>query len=325
MIKEHLIPITSEPQILDFTKKQLEVFWLPTEPKVEKDIQDILTKLTPQEKHAVITVLKLFSIYETHAGSEYWGTRYREITEDETSEFERMASVFSMFELAIHGPFYNKINELLNLNTKEFYTSYYDDPVLRSRIQKLQEYIDHPNPLVSLGVFSLIEGVILYSAFAFLKHFQSTGKNKILNIIRGINFSVRDENLHSIASAWTYVYKRNKIDNTETESYELIKEAALELLESEKQIIKLMFSEGEIEGITELQLERFVQSRINICFESLGFPKLFHVEYNPIAEWFYKGINNFQFNDFFTGQGREYNRDWSEGDFTWNTPTSELC
>src|SRR3546814_10716241 len=56
--------------------------------------------------------------------------------------------------------------------------------------------------LVSLGCFSLIEGAVLYSSFAFLKHFQTRGKNKLLNVVRGINFSVRDENLHCVAGSW---------------------------------------------------------------------------------------------------------------------------
>ena len=58
--------------------------------------------------------------------------------------------------------------------------------------------------LKSIAVFSMIEGAILYSSFAFLKHFQAEGKNKLVNVTAGINFSVRDENLHSMAGAWLF-------------------------------------------------------------------------------------------------------------------------
>ena len=79
-----------------------------------------------------------------------------------------------------------------------------------------------------------------------------------------------------------------------------------------------MFENGSIEGITEIQMIHFIESRINECLVNLGLEKLYKVTYNPIAEWFYNGINAYQMNDFFTGIGNEYNRDWDETAFTWN-------
>ena len=70
VLAKHLIPIDKEKQIVEFTNQQLKIFWLPDEIKVEKDIHDILTNFTPAEKHAAITTLKLFSLYESHAGDE---------------------------------------------------------------------------------------------------------------------------------------------------------------------------------------------------------------------------------------------------------------
>lgn len=188
-IAKSLIPVTTYHEPVEFATKQLEVFWLPDEIKVEKDVQDVLVNFTESEKHAVITTLKLFSIYETHAGDEYWGRRYKEIFEG--FEFHRMASVFSMIELAVHTPFYSKINELLHLDDEEFYLSYLKDPVLTERVKHIGAMIGDPNDMISVATFSLVEGAILYSAFGFLKHYQSQGKNKLMNVVRGINFSVR--------------------------------------------------------------------------------------------------------------------------------------
>jgi ribonucleoside-diphosphate reductase beta chain len=189
MIANHLIPVEKEKQAVEFANQQLKIFWLPDEIKVEKDIQDVLVNMTPAEKHGVISTLKLFSLYETHAGSEYWGSRFKNMFDG--AEFHRMASVFSMFELAVHQPFYNKINELLHINTPEFYLEYQQSPVLVERMKHVDEIINDPDDLVSLAGFSMVEGVILYSSFAFLKHFQSQGKNRLMSIVRGINFSVR--------------------------------------------------------------------------------------------------------------------------------------
>jgi ribonucleoside-diphosphate reductase beta chain len=324
MLEKYLLPINERQEPVEFADQQLKVFWLPDEIKVEKDIQDVLVNFTPAEKHAVITTLKLFSIYETHAGSEYWGGRFKNMFNG--AEFHRMASVFSMFELAVHAPFYNKINQLLHIDTPEFYTSYLNDPVLKQRVEHIGEIIDHKDDLISLAAFSMVEGVILYSQFAFLKHYQSQGKNKLMNVVRGINFSVRDENLHSAGGAWAFKYKLEQLkQELSSEAFELHKSAiesqvrlvAQKLYEHECQIIAKLFEQGEIKGITAHQLENFVQSRINECLKQLGFAKEYDVQYNPIAEYFYKGINNYQFNDFFSGQGREYNRNWDQSGFVW--------
>lgn len=313
-----LIPVKETNVPIEFAEQQLKVFWLADEIKVEKDIQDMRVNLTPAEKHGVITTLKLFSLYETHAGDEYWGTRFKRMFDG--AEFHRMASVFAMFELAVHQPFYSKINELLYLDTPEFYTSYTQDPDLASRMQYISDIIDDPDDLVSLAGFSMVEGVILYSNFAYLKHFQSQGKNRISNIVRGINFSVRDENIHSQAGAWAFKYKLEKLGTTETQK-QVIKDKILKLadtlLEHEVAIINKVFALGEQEGVSVLQLVNFVKSRINECLIALGYDPIYEVTYNPIAEWFYKGINNYQFTDFFQGIGREYNRNWDEESFVW--------
>lgn len=317
-LAKHLLPIDELKEPTEFTEQQLKVFWLPGEIKVEKDVQDVLVNFTEAEKHGVITTLKLFSLYETHAGDEYWGRRYKEIFQG--AEFHKMASVFSMFELAVHAPFYKKINELLHLDNPEFYLSYVNDPVLKQRIDHLGKLIDDPNDLISLASFSLVEGVILYSNFGYLKHFQSQGKNKLMNVVRGINFSVRDENIHSLAGAWSFQHlkaQRKLTAEQEAVLHQAIINAAMVIYQHECEIIAKLFEKGKHDGITALQLEHFVQSRINLCMDKLGYEKLFEITYDPISSWFYKGINDYSFNDFFSGVGNQYHRDWDETAFTW--------
>ncbi len=317
-MEKHLLPINERAEPIEFAEQQLKVFWTSDEVKVEKDVQDVLVNFTEAEKHAVITTLKLFSIYETHAGDEYWGGRFKTIFDG--AEFHRMASVFAMFELAVHAPFYNKINQLLHIDTPEFYMSYLDDPVLKSRVEHIGAMISDPDDLVSLAAFSLVEGAILYSNFAFLKHYQSQGKNKLMNVVRGINFSVRDENIHSVAGAWSFKFlksKRNLTSKQELQLEEKIRAVVQTIYNHEQQIIAKLFERGDIKGITAHQLECFVQSRLNECLTELGYEKEYDVKYNPIAGWFYDGINKFQFNDFFSGQGREYNRNWDQSGFVW--------
>lgn len=319
-MKKHLLPVKSEysDAAIEFALTQQRINWMPDEIKVDKDIHDIRVNLTEAEAHGVNTTLKLFTLYEMFAGDEYWLGRFRRMFDD--ADMHRMASVFGMVELAVHSPFYRKLNEALHLDNEEFYMSYVQDPVLKSRMDFIGEMIDHEDDLISLAAFSIIEGAILYSSFAFLKHFQSQGKNKMMNIVRGINFSVRDENIHSLAGAWAFKMKLAKANLTEAamQALEMLIRKIINIMrDHEFRIIEMIFEKGNIPGITVKQMQHFVESRLNLCLDQLGFAKEYEVEYNPIKDWFYKAIQGFKMNDFFTGIGESYTRDWSEHSFTF--------
>lgn len=310
------------PVPVEMAKQQNEVFWLADEIKVEKDVQDIMVNMTESERHGVITVLKLFTLYELIVGRDYWSGRVMRTFP--RPDIQMMANAFSYFELNVHAPFYNKLNEALHLNTEEFYTSYADDPTLKARMSFVEEKVTSKDDLVSVASFSLIEGAVLYSAFAFLKHFQSVGKNKLLNVVRGINFSVRDENLHCLGGAWIYNQLKKEMQEAglrNDEYYEKIEktvqEVAQKIYEHECRIVDMIFEKGQMDGITDVQMKRFIESRINLCLRNLNIKPIFESTYNPIADWFYDGINAYQMNDFFTGVGNSYNRNWSEGGFEW--------
>lgn len=317
-LKEHLIPTKKYPVIQKFCDDQMKLFWLPTEIKVEKDIQDVLVNFTPAERHGVITVLKLFTIYEAFAGDEWWGGRFKEMFQQ--AEFHKMASAFSFFELAIHATFYDKINTLLHLDDEAFYLSYLENATLTDRIKHIDAIIEDPDPAVSLAGFAFVEGVVLYSSFAFLMHFQAEGKNKLLNLNRGIAFSVRDENMHCLASAYCYRLKTQNASQDEKESHEqIIREMAAKVLEHETEIVRMVFEKGPIEGITAETFIEFIKSRINEVMKLLGFKEIYKIGKNPIADWFYKMINNYAFGDIFAGALSEYHRDWDETAFVWKS------
>lgn len=307
-------------QAVDFAEKQESILWFEKEIQVAKDVQDIITNLTEAERHGVITTLKLFTKYETIIGNEYWQDVVFN-TFQSPADIQRMAKTFSFIELCVHAPFYNKINAALNLDTEEFYKEYLNDPVLSNRIESLHSPIkdinrsDPASIASALIALSFAEGVILYSNFAFLKHFQSQGKNKLTNICAGINFSVRDEGLHAEASSWLFktLCKDYSISGLDQIAYDL----ASEVYQHEVAIIDKIFSVGTIENITDVQMVRFVESRINLVLRTLGFKTMFHTNYNPIKDWFYNSANGYISGDFFVRTNREYVRTWSEADFSW--------
>lgn len=314
------------PIAIEFAKQQAEIFWLPDEIEVEKDLHDLKTNFSESEYHGVISTLKLFTIYELSVGNDYWQNYVTKLFP--RPDIQRMATTFAFMEIGVHAPFYNKINEVLGLDTDEFYNSYKEDDVLANRmawIGKRTAKVDNVyNILKSVGGFSMIEGAVLYSSFAFLKHFNSAGKNKLININAGINFSAIDETLHSQAGAWLF---RTLLQEAEADgqlstaqlnllNHEL-EDTAKVILEHESIIIDKIFEKGAIKGITENQLKHFVESRLDICLENLEFKGIFKPTYNPIAKWFYKDLESSTLHDFFSSTGNDYNRNWIEGKFQW--------
>lgn len=306
------------PQALAYTEKQQSIFWTADEIEMEKDIHDLKTNLTEAELHGVTTVLKLFTLYELHVGNEYWLDYVRKTFP--RPEIQRMASLFGMFELNVHAPFYDKLNEVMGLKTDEFYSSYTKDKTLADRMAWVERQFQVDDPLLITAMGSITEGAILYSNFAFLKHFQAEGKNKLMNMTAGINFSVRDENLHSEAGAWLYkqLLKEEQPDpDRMAKVLSKIKRTCRQIYEHESRIIDMIFEKGSIKGITDVQMKNFIQARLNLCLEQLDIHPMFGVEYDPISQWFYKNINAGSLHDFFTKQGNNYSRDWTEGKFAW--------
>jgi ribonucleotide reductase beta subunit family protein with ferritin-like domain len=321
--------VTVYPEFIKLANTQFEdCRWTANEIEVEKDKQDMLVNMSPAARHAITTGLKLFTKYEMFAGTEYWMGRI--VRAFPRPEVQRLASVNGMMELHVHAPFYNKLNETLGLDTDEFYTSYVDDPVLNSRVKFLDKYVDSKDDLLSVAVFSMMEGGVLFANFAVFKSCQSKGNNMIGNTVRGIDQSVVDEGLHQIGGAMLF---RKAIEELKfmmsPEDFakmwkslcNKIRRAAKKLAEHEFRISEMLMSEGDIgTGITAESLKQFVMSRINICLQDLGVPVLFskkQIGANPIAGWFYNGVQKMQLNDFFVGQGREYTSHWKEEDFEW--------
>lgn len=306
------------PWALEAAEKQQDILWTPKEIEVSKDIQDIKVNMTKSEAHAVTYLLKLFTLYEKMASTSYWGRRV--IDEyDAPACIERMAMTFAFVEDAVHAPFYNNLNAALNLDTEEFYNEYKQDKVLSERMKFIGDMINHPDPVVSHAAFSMVEGSILYSSFAFLLHFQSAGKNLLKNVCAGVKFSVRDENLHAEAGA---LLTKTRISEEQggvfnRSQYVDILECAEQIVKHEDIIIDRMIPNDDIEGISKESLKVFVRHRVNLCLQQLGLVSEFDEGKNVIKEWFYDGINAVQLHDFFVGVGNEYNRDWNEKGFVW--------
>lgn len=285
--------------------------WTWKEIDVSKDKQDFLVEMSESEKFATIFFLKIFLKYEINLGSEFWADKFFKMFK--RPEFRRKSIFNSHQELNAHAPFYNELNKVLGLTDDDFYSSYLKDPELVERVKFMGKMLNSEFDLFSLATYTFIEGAVLYSSFAFFKHFQMNGKNLLANVVGGIDMSVLDENNHSIDSSNAF-----KIVKSEAIQYKLLDESTLKDIESmiyglsdivfehECLIIDKGFSKGHIPGITKHQEKQFVLLRLNECLEKLGYKPIYNVTDKTIFEWFRNTTELYIANDAFRKKGREY-------------------
>jgi ribonucleotide reductase beta subunit family protein with ferritin-like domain len=309
------------PKLVEYADLQLnEFYWKWKEIQVEKDKHQFLVELTEAEQHAILTAAKLFVKYESFIGNEFWMTRIMKMFP--RPEVERVAATFGMVELAIHAPFYQALNTQLGLDNDEFWESYVDDPVLKERMEFLSGFIDSGDDRLSLAVFSMMEGAVLFANFALFKSFNSNGHNMLVNFGAGINQSALDEGLHHDTGAYLFRQdlKESKLPKAEVDAlFEKIRQAGLVLCMHEEAIVEKFYEKGDLRGITKEQFKVFIRSRINYCLSNFGIEPIFDLTGidNPVEGWFGTKIKGYIANDFFNTIGREYSSRFSEDKFVW--------
>lgn len=286
-------------QALVFEKQQLDFNWRADEMLVEQDKHAVLTDTTPAEKHALLTILKTFTHYEVRAGGDYWLGRV--LNTFAPLEIKRMATMFGFMETCVHAPFYDTVNKVMFVNDAAFYNEYLKDPVLAEHMAFVDEAATGNDLLLSLATFSMIEGAALYSAFAVLKAFRSNGYNKMPAIANGVNFSERDEALHSAGGAWLYHVTRKYGKQAQGSNWleDKLYPAVRKLVAHEDHIINLVFEHGEFCGVNKIDMQTWVRERVNHCLKQLHLPRMYDINRSQISGWFEQSTQGLTLVDFF--------------------------
>lgn len=311
--------VVEYPQFIEFVRRQKQdLFWSESEIDLEKDRHDLLINLNEAERHAVMFNQRLFSNYESEIGQCYWAGRVlRKYTRH---EIKRLAVCFSDVEFNIHLPFYTKVNEVLGVHNDEFYEGFMSNPAMVERMQFIESLTREPDDAASIAGFSMIEGAVLFTAFAMIKSFRSNGRNLLANLCAGINMSALDEDLHMQGAAAIFRVQIEQEQRTPEELtllHDKIYAHGQAIYEHECLLIDAMLAKGDIEGASREDLKVFAQSRINICLDKLGLNPMFKIKSNPIGEWFYLGMSGYQSGDFFFTALREYAKIYNVDEFSY--------
>jgi ribonucleoside-diphosphate reductase beta chain len=301
----------------DYWLKQQQAHWLHTEVPMMSDLNDWNSNLNETEKNIIGSILKGFAQTETVV-NDYW-------TQLVTKWFRKpevimMATTFGAFE-TIHAEAYSLLNETLGL---ENFDEFMEDEATMAKIENLTTIRDSfngekdPHEIAkSLAIFSAFtEGVNLFSSFAVLLSFKM--RNKLKGVGQIVEWSIRDESLHSEAGCWLF---RTLIEeNPELKTPELeaaINEAALLSLQLELDFIRKCYELGDLEGCSQYDLENFIKNRINTKLGDLGYKGIItDIDLTAVErmKWFDHLSGGKQHTDFFANRVTNY----SKGNMSWD-------
>ncbi len=308
------------PKAYDYWLKQQQAHWLHTEVPMAQDVTDWKSNLKDHEKNVVGGILKGFAQTETVV-NDYW-------TGLVTSWFRKpeiimMGTTFGSFE-TIHAEAYSLLNEQLGLDN---FAEFLEDEATKAKIESLMDVRDSHDGTPdwherakSLAIFSAFtEGVNLFSSFAVLLSFKM--RNKLKGIGQIVEWSVRDESLHSEAGCWLFrqlllEYPEIKTDKLQEE----IETAAKLALKLEFDFIDKVFELGDLENLSKEDLKNFIKHRVNTKMGDLGLKPLIpsdQIDAGALKtmKWFDAVIAGKQHTDFFANRVTNYSKghmDWSK-------------
>jgi ribonucleoside-diphosphate reductase beta chain len=297
----------------EFYKDQHRAHWLADEVPLSSDLNDWKLKLTESEKNLIGNILKSFAQTEVHV-NDYWSTKVS--LWFPKPEVQAMSRAFADFE-SIHAEAYARLNEELGLDN---FQAFLEDEEAKAKIDRLVELPGETlrEKALSLAIFSAFtEGVNLFSSFAILMSFQ------LRNLMKGtgqiVEWSVRDESLHSKAGCW--LYRTLLAEQPELDSKELtqaIYEACDLSVKLEFDFIDKAFEMGDIEGLNKDQLKNFIKERANQKLIELGYSAIYNdIDPNLLRqmEWFGHLTSGKSHTDFFASRVTDYSKstaDWSD-------------
>jgi ribonucleoside-diphosphate reductase beta chain len=300
-------------QAFEFYKNQHRAHWLADEVPLASDLNDWRLNLNESEKNLIGNILKSFAQTEVHV-NDYWSSKISQWFPK--PEVVAMASSFGAFE-AIHAEAYARLNDELGLDD---FQAFMEDEASRNKIERLLETPSETleEKALALAIFSAFtEGVNLFSSFAILMSFQ------LRNLLKGtgqiVEWSVRDESLHSQAGCWlfrTLMQESPELDTVEMRNNVI--EACNLSVKLEFDFIDKAFEMGEIEGLNKDQLKNFIKARANDKMKELGYNPVYN-DIDPALlkqmEWFGHLTSGKTHQDFFANRVTDYSKstgDWSD-------------
>ena len=290
------------PWMFDAYVEQNQMMWLPEDVPLHNDVKD-WQELTKAEKHLLTNIFRLFTQSDTDV---HFGYLDRYMRYFKLPEARMMMTSFANME-SIHQQAYSLLLDTVGLPESE-YKAFVEYEEMSEKHEFITGYKsnsrDTKSILRNLAVFSAFtEGLQLFSSFVILLNFPRFGRMKGMGQI--ISYSIRDESLHveSMTRLFRELVKENKelwTDGLKEEIYE----AGRKMVDLEKRFLNLVFSMGDIPGLTKKEMYAYVEYIADRRLLQLGLSPYFNVKDNPL-DWL-GAVLGVEHVNFFEGRATAY-------------------
>lgn len=295
------------PQAKIYCRQQQKAHWLPDEVKMNADVNDWKFNLTDNERSVIAHILKGFTQTEVFI-EDFWATKVSKWFRK--PEIQAMAHTFASMEV-VHAEAYALLNETLGLDD---FGSYVHDPSTKAKIDRLITAPGKTKEEIAraLAVFSAFnEGVNLFSSFAILLNFKRF--NKLKGVGNIVEWSIKDESLHSEAGCWLFRQFISEFPEIWTDELKKdIYDAARHTVQLEDAYIDQAFANGPIEGIDASDLKAYIRFRANTKLNDLTLKMNWkNIDMEAVARitsWFDLLSSGVQHTDFFATKPTDYSR-----------------
>ena len=298
------------PWMFDYYSQQNQMHWFPEDVPLHNDVKDWQT-MTEQEKNLLTQIFRLFIQSDVDVSSGYVD-RYMKIFKK--PEARMMMGAFNNME-SIHQHAYSLLLDTVGMPEVE-YKAFADYEAMADK----HEYIDaikvskgdKRSIAKALAVYSgFTEGLQLFSSFIILLNFPRFGKMKGMGQI--ITYSIRDESLH--VEAMTKLFRefiQENIDIWDDEFKAEIYQACREMVTLEDRFLELVFEEGDIEGLTQSEMQEYIRYIADRRLLQLGLKPNYDIKNNPL-NWF-ADVLGVEHQNFFEGRATTYMKAGMRGD-----------
>lgn len=302
------------PLFMEITEKHEKAHWGTWEVKLAEDVNQWKSgHLTDSEKQHITQILRLFTQSDVQVAQNYCD---RFIPFFKNNEVRNMLLTFANRE-GTHQRAYALLNDTLGLPEVE-YSAFLHYEAMREKLDFMATGAKLPKEAamaVDLAQACINEGMGLFSAFVMLLNFQRYGKMR--GMCEVVEWSIRDETQH--VEGMTALFKEYLKENTYlvTDSlkyniYGMVRRAVA----LEDNVIDLMFSEGDQEGLTKEEVKQYIRYLADRRLIQLGLKGNYAVKENPLpwVDWIVGGDS---FKNFFEGVVTDYSASGMQGEFGW--------
>lgn len=304
------------PEFVNHCINHESMFWGEWEASLQRDVNQWKDgTVSPEEKHHITQVLRLFTQSDKIVGGSYVDVFLPYFKNNEV----RMALLSIANRESTHMRAYALLNDTLGLPEDE-YSAFLEYEEMVSKAEFMEDFDRHTASGMGINLAKTVvnEGVSLFSAFVQLLNYQRPeAGSKMLGMCEIVEWSIRDETKH--VEIMASLFRRHCEEHQRIVTPEFKKEIYDQFRQAvwlEDKFIDLSFALGGAKGITPEEVKQYIRFIADRRLVQLGLKPNWDIPVNPLS-WVDHIVSGDNQKNFFEGRVTDYNHKGMTGDWGW--------